>query len=287
MPGREHQGSPAADPDLVPEWVNQRGVLPPERPPRRALRRVIWGLAAAVGIAGLTGVVAVVAFVGADGSRQAPDEGRVASTNGRDGNAETNDGERGERSVVDQRPEAIRWRESVAVGEPSAGELLRGVRLPTEGSVYFTWDPIQKERPNRGSRRWGTDGLVRTTLRVLREFAADNPSAPRVGVGDLSRRRGGDFGPQYGLPGHASHQSGLDIDVYYPRLDRRERPPEVPSQVDLDYGQDLVDRFVRAGAEKVFVGPSLDLVGPSKVVIPLVNHDNHIHVRLPTPATPA
>ena len=67
--------------------------------------------------------------------------------------------------------------------------------LPTEGSFYFTWDPIQKERPNRGSRRWGTDGLVRTTLRVLREFAADNPSAPRVGIEDLSRRRGGDFKP--------------------------------------------------------------------------------------------
>lgn len=61
----------------------------------------------------------------------------------------------------------------------------------------------------------------------------------------------------------------------------------MPSQVDRGYGQDLVDRFLRAGAEEIFVGPSLDLLGPSRIVIPLVSRDNYIHVRLPTPATPA
>ena len=45
--------------------------------------------------------------------------------------------------------------------------------------------------------------------------------------------------------------------------------------------QDLVDRFVAAGAEVVYVGPSLSLTGPPGVVVPLVNHDNHLHFRLP------
>jgi murein endopeptidase len=125
--------------------------------------------------------------------------------------------------------------------------------------------------------------LVRTTLRVVREFAAAHPAAPRIGIGDLSRPHGGDFGPRYGLPGHASHQNGLDVDLYYPRLDRRERAPLVPDQIDRELSQDLVDRFVRAGAERVFVGPSTGLDGPSGVVVPLVNHDNHLHVRLPPP----
>jgi hypothetical protein len=30
----------------------------------------------------------------------------------------------------------------------------------------------------------------------------------------------------------------------------------------------------------VFVGPSLGLRGPRRIVSPLVHHDNHLHVRL-------
>jgi murein endopeptidase len=179
----------------------------------------------------------------------------------------------------------IEWRQSEAVGLPQAGRLERGVKLPFGGASYFTWDPIQRESPNRGWRRWGTDRLVRTTLRVARGFGAAHPRAPRIGIGDLSRPRGGDFGPRYGLPGHASHQNGLDVDVYYPLRNGRERSPDSVDQVDLALSQDLVDRFVAAGAERVFVGPNTGLDGPSGVVVPLVNHDNHLHVRLRPPGS--
>ena len=120
---------------------------------------------------------------------------------------------------------------------------------------------------------------MRTVLVVLGEFAAAHPDAPRIGVGDLSRPHGGDFGPRYGLPGHVSHQNGLDADVYYPRLDRRERAPLRPAQIDRRLAQDLVDRFVAAGAIRVFVGPSTGLRGPPSVVQALAHHDNHLHVR--------
>jgi hypothetical protein len=175
----------------------------------------------------------------------------------------------------------IEWRESHAVGRHWDGRLVRGVQLPSEGESFFTWDPIRKRSPNREARRWGTDRLVRTMLRVLDEFAVANPDAPRLGIGDLSRRDGGDFGPRFGWPGHASHQNGLDVDVYYPRLDRKERAPVRVRQVDLRLSQDLVDRFVAAGATKVFVGPRTPLRGPRGVVEALPMHDNHIHVRLP------
>jgi murein peptide amidase A len=122
---------------------------------------------------------------------------------------------------------------------------------------------------------------VRTVLRVLDEFAAAHPDGPRIGVGDLSRRNGGDFGPRYGWPGHASHQNGLDVDVYYPRLDRKERAPRRVRQVDVQLSQELVDRFIAAGATKVFVGPGTPLRGPRGVVEALPMHDNHMHVRLP------
>ncbi len=172
-------------------------------------------------------------------------------------------------------------RPSRAVGSASAGRLVRGVKLPASGRDHVTYDPITHERPSRPWRRHGTDRLVRTLLRVLRAHRRANPGAPRVLVGDLSRPRGGDFGPRYGLPGHASHQNGLDADLYYPRRDRRLRVPSRPAQVDRRLAQDLVDRLVDAGAQFVFVGPSLGLTGPPAVVQPLPLHDNHIHVRLP------
>lgn len=178
-------------------------------------------------------------------------------------------------------PSRVRWRDSNALGLPWAGRLVDGVHLPAEGRTFFTWDPVLRRSPNRSWRRWGSDRLVRTLLRVLAEFRAAHPSAPRIGIGDLSRPQGGDFGPRYGLPGHASHQNGLDADLYYPRRDRRERPPAHPRQIDRALAQRLVDRFVRAGASRVFVGPRTGLTGPPGIVQVLAHHDNHLHVRLP------
>jgi murein endopeptidase len=189
-------------------------------------------------------------------------------------------------SVRDPRPApasarsqpAIEWRHSLPLGTPGNGRLVRGVRLPAEGKEFFTWDPVLHRRPNRAWRRWGTDRLVRVVLRVVREFSRAHPGAARVGVGDLSRPSGGYFGPK-----HATHQNGLDADLYYPRLDRRERPPVRVEQIDLRLAQDLVDRFVAAGAELVYVGPNTSLTGPPEVVVPLWNHDNHLHVRIRFP----
>jgi murein endopeptidase len=117
---------------------------------------------------------------------------------------------------------------------------------------------------------------VRTLLRVLDRYARDRSRAPRIGVGDLSLRRGGPFGPK-----HATHQNGLDADVYYPRRDRRERPPKRAAQIDRPLAQALVDLFVAAGADLIYVGPNTHLTGPPGVVKVLWNHDNHLHVRIP------
>jgi murein endopeptidase len=170
---------------------------------------------------------------------------------------------------------------SRAVGAPHAGRLVRGVQFPAQSPIHFTWDPVQKVSPAPGWRRWGTDRTVARTLRVIAAFRAANPDAPRVAVGDLSLPRGGRFGraESRGGLGHASHQNGLDVDVYYPRRDRLERAPARPSQVDRALAQDLVDRFVAAGATYVFTGPRLGLTGPRSVVQPLRFHDDHLHIR--------
>jgi hypothetical protein len=171
-------------------------------------------------------------------------------------------------------------RNSLALGEPWAGRLANGVQLTREGADHFTWDPVLRHQPNRGWRRWGTVRLVRTVLTVLAEYRAAHPEAPRVGIGDLSRPHGGNFGRKFGGIGHASHQNGLDVDIYYPRRDHLEREPFRVAQIDRALAQELVDRFVRAGATKVFVGPRTGLRGPRRIVRRLAHHDNHLHVRL-------
>ena len=177
-------------------------------------------------------------------------------------------------------PPRVRWRRSTSLGTSSAGRLERGVVLPPWGADHATWDPVLRRSPVRAWRRVGNGRLVRLVLVVAAELRRTHPDAPRLLVGDLSRVHGGDFGPRFGGLGHVSHQNGLDVDVDYPRRDRRERPPRRPSQVDLRLAQWLVDRFVAAGAVRVFVGPSLPLRGPSDVVSPLPRHDNHLHVRI-------
>jgi murein endopeptidase len=169
---------------------------------------------------------------------------------------------------------------SRAVGLPWQGRLVHGRQLPEQGLGFITWDPILKRVGNRGWRRWGTERLLDTVRGVLAAYAERHPGALPVLVGDLSRTHGGDFGPRFGGIGHASHQNGLDADVYYPRIDGRLRRARRPDQVDRAAAQELVDAFVQAGAEYVFVGPSLDLRGPRKIVQRLVNHDDHLHVRL-------
>src|SRR4051794_19779918 len=177
----------------------------------------------------------------------------------------------------------IAWpqKHSRALGKPFFhGRLADGVQLPELGEDFFTWDPVFNRTPNRPWRRWGTDRLIRTVLTVIHEYRSEHDGIPRIGIMDLSRPQGGPFGRRFGGLGHSSHQNGLDADVLYPRADGTERRAYKPSLVDRKAAQELVDRFVAAGAQKIFVGPHLDLHGPRNVVIPLVYHDDHMHVRI-------
>lgn len=175
---------------------------------------------------------------------------------------------------------AIHWHRSHSFGLPYAGRLVHGVQLPAHGESFETWDPALKRIPNRGWRRWGSDRLVQIVLRVVRDYRRAHPWTQPVLIGDLSRTHGGNFGRQFGALGHASHQNGLDVDVYYPRRDGYLRPPTRPRQIDHALAQELLDRFLRAGATTIFVGPHTHLRGPKKVVFKLIDHDNHMHVRI-------
>jgi Penicillin-insensitive murein endopeptidase len=171
----------------------------------------------------------------------------------------------------------VEWRHARSLGLQYAGSLVDGTQLPVEGPDWVTWNPNTDSSPNLPWRLYGNEHTIRRVLAVVTAFRAAHPDAPRVVVGDISLRHGGR------MDQHVSHQNGLDVDVYYPRLDRHLRAPIATSQIDHELAQDLLDRFVAAGARMVFVGFSTGLHGPSGVVVPYPNHENHMHVRFRAP----
>ncbi|HEY5873511.1 MAG TPA: penicillin-insensitive murein endopeptidase [Gaiellaceae bacterium] len=168
---------------------------------------------------------------------------------------------------------AIRWNRATSHGLPYAGRLSGGTQLPLEGESWVTWNPVSDRVPNEPDRLCGNERMIRTLLAVMASYRAGDPDAPRIVVGDISFRGGGP------MELHRSHQNGLDVDVYYPRRDGRSRPPTSSEQINRTLAQDLLDRFLDAGVEKVFVGYSTGLRGPSDIVIPYPNHGDHMHVR--------
>jgi hypothetical protein len=175
---------------------------------------------------------------------------------------------------------AVEWRESLAHGTPNGGSLTGAVRLPQEGPGYYGYDPATQRPPGGRERQWGTAALVREVMGLGTWWRATFPGRPRLGIGDLSRPGGGPFtGP---VVGHASHQNGLDVDIRLVRRDGVEGPADA-SSYDRALTQAVVDRLVARGADLVLIGPSLDLTGPSGVVVRWPNHDDHLHVRFPDP----
>ena len=155
---------------------------------------------------------------------------------------------------------------SLALGTPNDGRLVNGVALPAAGPDWISLKPP--------SNRWTTDRMLAYLLAVLRDYRLANPGAPQVMIGDLSLPFGGP------MAGHVSHQNGLDVDVYYPRVDRAPRAPGRVADVDRALAQDLVSRFVAAGAQFAFVGRRVGLGGPPAIVQAIAHHDDHVHVRI-------
>jgi len=173
--------------------------------------------------------------------------------------------------------EPVEWNGATSIGLQYAGSLVDGTQFPVEGPDWVTWNPVTDSVPNLPGRLHGHERTIRALVSVLAAFRAAHVDAPRVVVGDMSFRSGGR------MDQHVSHQNGLDVDVYYPRLDRRTSAPTSTGQIDRRLAQDLLDRFVRAGAKIVFVGYATGLHGASGVVVPYPNHENHMHVRFPQP----
>jgi penicillin-insensitive murein DD-endopeptidase len=187
---------------------------------------------------------------------------------------------------------------AAAHGFYSKGCLAGGIAIPTDGA---TWQAMRLSR----NRRWGHPDMIALIERLSRDAAAHD-GWPGLLVGDISQPRGGPM-----LSGHASHQVGLDADIWLTpmpsrRLSARERE-DMEARSVLQDGTLFVDpnkwsqahgRVIMRAAgysevERIFVHPGIkqklcdtyqgDRSALGKVR-PYYGHHYHFHIRMKCPA---
>ena len=182
-----------------------------------------------------------------------------------------------------------------AIGSYSRGCLAGGVALPLNGRG---WQVMRLSR----NRNWGHPRLVAYLEQVAKD--ARSIGWPGLLIGDLAQPRGGPM-----LTGHASHQIGLDADIWLTPmpnrvLTRQEREEMTaismlrdPFNVDLNLWTPLHTRLIKLAAsypavERIFVHPAIkqvlcDQAGRDRAwlakVRPWWGHYYHFHVRIACP----
>lgn len=184
-----------------------------------------------------------------------------------------------------------------SIGSYARGCMAGAIALPVNGA---TWQVMRLSR----NRNWGTPHLVD----FLERLAAKAPAVGWNGllVGDMAQPRGGPM-----LTGHASHQIGLDADIWLtPMPDRTLTVPEretLSARTMLAKGGKSVDPAVFTGRQvailklaasqpevaRIFVNPAIkkalcETAGSDRAwlrqIRPWWGHDFHFHVRLECPA---
>lgn len=183
---------------------------------------------------------------------------------------------------------------SQPIGFYSRGCMAGGVALPLTGPDW------QVMRPSR-DRYWGQPELIAFIKRYAKKVTHVS-HWPGILIGDMAQPRGGPM-----LNGHASHQIGLDVDIWLkampPRqLSRYERERVLSTQVvrpdrlDVDPAKWTPDHFaiLKAAAEdpevqRIFVNAAIkkaicreahDRGAWLAKIRPMYGHDYHFHVRL-------
>jgi penicillin-insensitive murein DD-endopeptidase len=183
-----------------------------------------------------------------------------------------------------------------AIGAYALGCMAGAQQLPMNG------DSWQVMRPSR-NRNWGLPQLV-SLLEKLSAEAKAKAGWNGFLVGDMAQPRGGPM-----LSGHASHQIGLDADVWFTPmpdhvLDQKERESMVPKNMVIDHRSLDTEAWTESRAkliqivasdpavERIFVHPPIkrqlcQWSGGKAAwlakVRPLFGHTYHFHIRMKCP----
>lgn len=174
----------------------------------------------------------------------------------------------------------------------SKGCFSGGVAIPTDGP---TWQAMRLSR----NRRWGHPTMIAAIEKLSRDGAAKD-GWPGLLIGDISQPRGGPM-----LTGHASHQLGLDADIWFTPMPSRtlsKSERENMTAVSMIKGLYVNDkvwtpahaRILKRAAsypevERILVNPGIKKKlcetttgdrGWLQKVRPFWGHDYHFHIRI-------
>jgi penicillin-insensitive murein endopeptidase len=187
--------------------------------------------------------------------------------------------------------------EARSIGFYSKGCMAGGVALPINGK---TWQVMRLSR----NRNWGNPDLIRFLERLSEKGA--KVGWPGLLVGDISQPRGGPM-----LTGHASHQVGLDADIWLTpmpdrELTREEREEMSATNVVAENKKDVDPKVWKPGhlaiikaaatqpqVERIFVNAAIKKAlcreaGSDRAwlhkVRPMWGHNYHFHIRIRCPS---
>lgn len=148
------------------------------------------------------------------------------------------------------------------------------VELPLAGRGFYSYDRTSavNGQPHQFGRRETIDAI----RAIGAAWARAHPNGPRIGVGHISLRGGGD------TPSHAGHETGLEVDLRPVRGDGREAAVTI---YDPSYSRALTQELVNAiranGVLPVRRILFNDTAIPGVVEVP--NHHHHLHVDFAEP----
>lgn len=127
-----------------------------------------------------------------------------------------------------------------------------------------------------GKADWGTASAIGQLEAGAKTFA-ESGNGP-LPVGDIGFEHGGD------IPGHGSHEVGLDVDVWPIRGDSKQCEADRITWESAEYDRDATRQLVKdiraaASGHVVFIlfnDPKLIAEG---LTSEYANHDNHLHIR--------
>lgn len=184
-----------------------------------------------------------------------------------------------------------------SIGFYAKGCLAGGQPLPVNGPA---WQAMRVSR----NRNWGHPSLIKFIERFAKD-AKEKDGWPGLLVGDMSMPRGGP------MPfGHASHQVGLDVDIWYRPMPDHELSPQEredipmesflsdPAHVNPQVWTPGYEKLLRRAASypevaRIFVNPAIKkwlcetVKDDRKFLLKIMaigGHDDHFHVRLVCPA---
>jgi peptidoglycan hydrolase-like protein with peptidoglycan-binding domain len=157
------------------------------------------------------------------------------------------------------------------VGPTTWKNLIWHYDYPNFGSSICDQDP-----DGNGLANWGTASTIGQLEAAANQFIATGQG--RVPLGDISKEHGGD------IYGHASHETGLDVDVWPIRTDNAQcsgtRITWQSSTYDRAATRQLVQAIRNTAPGQVaviyFNDPQLISEG---LTTQYANHDNHLHIR--------